>query len=43
MQKAALKLNDEEKVFELPVSRHAEIKKIRQEQKQLKNLWDMVW
>jgi hypothetical protein len=36
------KLNDLEKVFELPVSKHLEIKKTRADNKLLKGVWDMI-
>ena len=38
----ATKIVELEKVFELPVSKHREIKKSRQENKLLKMVWDMV-
>ena len=42
MEVKAAKLTDLEKVFELTVSKHLEIKKNRSENKLLKQIWDMV-
>jgi len=42
LEERASKLNDLEKVFELTVSKHRQIKKTRQENKLLKQLWDLI-
>lgn len=42
MEQKSAKLNDLEKVFELPVSKHLEIKKTRADNKLLKGVWDMI-
>jgi len=42
MEEKAAKLTDLEKVFELNVSKHRQIKKNRQENKLLKGVWDLI-
>jgi dynein heavy chain len=42
MEESAAKLTDLEKVFELNVSKHRQIKKNRQENKLLKGVWDLI-
>jgi hypothetical protein len=42
MDEKGLRLNDLEQVFELTVSKHQLLKKIRLENKYLKMCWDMV-
>jgi len=42
MEEKAAKLTDLEKVFELNVSKHRQIKKNRQENRLLKGMWDLI-